>query len=220
MFLGALLNRMSPVTVGTLRSKIQKLRWRAYILEEYPHRDLMVRLKPGSEVEIFGKKHRVDGFVVLDHLGEKGYVFWLTTNELARWLEFRKSETILWGEWADPDLWGDSVTEREQPKPILVSAIEEMRGPPIIEVGGIQGRIVARRSSSRARLIWGRWARNVSYEETVYNYIDAVVLVGEREASVDGRKVYVTLGAYGGQAIFDEVLVGNELRPPYIEILG
>lgn len=219
MFLGALLNRMSPMILGTLRAKIQRLRWKAYILDEYPNRDLMVRLKQNSEVHILGRRHRVTGFVVLDHLGEKGYVFWLTTNGLVRWLEFRKSEIILWGEWTDPDLWGDSATERKQPGPILVRTIEEMKGPPLIELDGVRARIVDRRSSSRARLIWGRWARDVAYEETVYDFVDAIVVDGEKEATVDGRRVYTTLGAYGGQAVFDEILVGNELRSAHIEVL-
>ncbi|MFQ5962267.1 MAG: hypothetical protein ACE5MG_12805, partial [Candidatus Methylomirabilales bacterium] len=196
---------------------IQKLRWKAHVLEEYPNRDLMVKLRQDSEVEILGKTHRVSGFVVLDHLGEKGYVFGLKMNGLERWLEFRESEIILWGEWSDPDLWGDSVA-REQPEPILVRTIEQMKGPPIIDIGGIQARIIDRRPSSRARIIWGRWARDVAYKETVYDYVDAVVLVGQKEATVDGRKLYATLGAYGGQAIFDEILVGNELRPRDVKI--
>lgn len=146
------------------------------------------------------------------------YAFWLTTDELERWLEFRKSEIILWGEWSDPDLWGDLGTKKEQPEPILVKTLEEMKGPPIIKVGDVQARIIDTRSSSRVRIMWGRWARDVAYKETVYNYVDAVVMVGQNEATVDGRKLFVSLGAYGGRAIFDEILVGNELRPGNIEI--
>lgn len=218
MFLGALLNRISPLILGPLRSRIQKLRWKGYILEEYPNRDLMVRLERDSEVEILGEKHKVRGFVVLDHIGEKGYVFWLTVNGLERWLEFRKSKIILWGEWSDPDLWGDSMSTKEPPEPVLVRTIEQMQGPPIIEVGGIQARIIDRRPSSRAQIIWGRWARDVAYRETVYDYVDAVVMVGQNEGTVGGRGLYITLGAYGGQAVFDEILVGNEVRPRNIEV--
>lgn len=52
LFLGLLLDRISPMILETMRSKIRKLRWKAFVLKEYPNRDLIVKLKRDSEVKV------------------------------------------------------------------------------------------------------------------------------------------------------------------------
>jgi len=161
---GAILGRVIPTLFEWMHCWIRKLRWKACILEEYPNRDLIVKLKQGSEVKILGKKHKVSGFIVADHMGEISYSFWLTANNLQRWLEFDENKIIVWGEWLDPDLWGNFGKRQEQPQPVLVKTVEELKTSPILEVGDIRAKIIDKRSSSRIQVIWGRWTKDAVYK--------------------------------------------------------
>jgi len=126
---------------------------------------------------------------------------------------------VLWGEWLDPDLWGYLGTKREEPNPIVLKTVEEVGRPPIIKVADVQARITGKCPSSRVHIIWGKWGETDTIrKETLYSYVDAVVIIKGKEATVDGRKLYVSLEAYGGQTVFTEFLVGNELQRGDIEI--
>jgi len=77
LMLGVLLDRLLPIVLEDIGSKIQKRRWKTYVLKEYPNRDLIVKLKLDSEIEVLGKKYKVGGFVVLDDME-----IWVTNSGL------------------------------------------------------------------------------------------------------------------------------------------
>jgi hypothetical protein len=73
LVLGVLIERYVPMALKRLREK----RWKTYVLQEQPNRELITKLHSESEVDILGRKHTVKGFVVYSHGGDRTYKFTL-----------------------------------------------------------------------------------------------------------------------------------------------
>lgn len=215
LVLGVLIERYVPLALKRLREK----RWKTYVLQEQPNRELITKLRPESKVDILGRKHTVKGFVVYSHGGERTYEFTLQVGPWERWLEFDGDDIKLWGAWSDAALWGETE-RRDEPESIRMKQISDAKSLEL-EVGGVGLEVKQEGKSSKYRLLWGTWGRDTAGRSSVMHYVEAGVMKNGRQALVNGRKQLVCLTAYGNQSIYESRyhLVGLELERRGIRIV-
>ena len=201
-----------PSFLRSLRSRMRGFKWQSNIPKDYPNRDIMISLRPHSKIKVLEEEYEVTGLVMITSGGEKWFGFTLKTENLERWLEFSEDRIMLWGDWADEELWKDFRSRREWPSPMVIRRFESLKDP-FLEVGGVKVKPIDMAFQCEAETLWGRWSGDSPFFEKIdYKHVDAVIVSDEGdEIHIDDRKMYVSLEAFGGQAIFNEFEVGFEL---------